>query len=216
MLFNPNKSGEESPRNPHLFPNMNLPRNGGVAHSDSLAPNASSEAKPPRGRSLINNLLNQSRQNLALNPEGDSPKPSSHPTARQRDPQSEDSNATVSDRLSTPNSVEHLETPTFPPKDIPMADDDSNDEGVHRQLLPESQPSRQHDPSQYSQPFNQENVPLQHYHQEQPENVPLMAQYHPPPPPLRLRDRDSSPFMLPVQDLSALPLGTNYGWRVED
>ena len=32
----------------------------------------------------------------------------------------------------------------------------------------------------------------------------------------RQSDRDSSPFLMPVHDLSALPLGTNYGWRVED
>ena len=64
-------------------------------------------------------------------------------------------------------------------------------------------------------------IPMQHLQPQDNEQMPLMQQQQYPenslPSPSRRRpDRESSPFMMPVQDLSALPLGTNYGWRVED
>ena len=65
-------------------------------------------------------------------------------------------------------------------------------------------------PLQEMLPPNGDRIPLMQQQQQQ-----ALPQLQPSPARGRA-ERDSSPFLMPVQDLSALPLGTNYGWRVED
>ena len=164
-------------------------------------------------RILFNPSTNQSREESPKNP---------NPAARSSD--SPTKNALIAHLLNK----NHLNDSDSPKQSLKTAQQQRQQE--QQQPLAPSPPSIGFQPN-VQVPMVDDDVkeevppphyiPLQHLQPQDNEQMPLMQQQQYPanslPSPSRRRpDRESSPFLMPVQDLSALPLGTNYGWRVED
>ena len=141
----------------------------------------------PRKSSLISDVLKNNHQNSSHHSQ---PQNGLHLNPR-----------STSDPIDQPHSSSTLDpydpaTRKFPPENIPMMDDSDLNESVPP---PQVDPMLQLDP---------EYVPL--LQQQLQPHFPHQTQQ------FQERDRQSSPFLLPVRDLTSLPLGNDYGWKIED